>query len=995
MFSLRMLGGVRLTGPSGPVTGPAAQPARLALLVQLAVADGRVSREMLVHRLWPDREENQGRRNLSDALYVLRQELDEDALVASGDALRLDPGVVTTDVAAFERALERGAAREAVELYGGPFLDGAHLRDTVPFERWVDEHRGRLARAYAEALESLAQTAEEVGDAKEAVRWRRALAAERPFSTADVLSLMRALERAGDPAAALEAGHLHAERLRKELGAKPDPRLTAELERIRTAPESGETALPAVGRSQDVASSRANEGPPARELPRPEASDRSSEVADERTGAAPSDETTSLFLGTGSGIAIAAGLLLTVVLGVLMVVSDRTGSPATTVDPGRVAIFPFRVGGASPALAYLEEGMVDLLAARLSGETGPGAVDPRAAIAAWRRHEVDQGPPLTTDRIREVAAKVGAGASVVGEVVGTEEQLTVTARLQSGNPSAGSVVEEVTGPADSLPILIDRLAARMLIGISGTAAPTLGSLTTHRLPALKAYLAGREAWRRGRTDDAIRRYEEALDHDTAFALAAVALAEAASRLPGGIATRHPLVRRGLRLARSHRERLNPEERRYLDALSKPRYPAGMFPMDEVIALWTDVAHELRDRPEAWYRLGRHVAEFGPQLGIEDAHDLAASQLSRAVRLDSTFLPPLRHLIWIAARQGDSRALQRLAPLYLRQEPAGPVSGYTRWRIALARRDEGALADLRAEFDAMSAASLALIVGFGQVDGVGLDDVRRAARTLERRVRDRRMQADPAARRVNLYVLKNLAANRGQPRRADSLLRLRWEGRLSARGYQYDRIFAAIYEDGMSAGAGEAVRRLERADATGTYGVLEPATEAEQQAADRCVLWQWHLWRGDTLGAADAIRRVRGDEPIRDAPCAAVLEILLAAERGGAAAEGARPMARAYLDDAWLWPVGFMVSFAAARLYERLGEPAAAVDALRRRPYRAVQGSWTLGHALFEIGRLSLARGDTAGAVAAYRHWLALQDRAEESRRTRVDRVRSLLDRLGS
>ena len=65
----------------------------------------------------------------------------------------------------------------------------------------------------------------------------------------------------------------------------------------------------------------------------------------------------------------------------------------------------------------------------------------------------------------------------------------------------------------------------------------------------------------------------------------------------------------------------------------------------------------------------------------------------------------------------------------------------------------------------------------------------------------------------------------------------------------------------------------------------------------------------------------------------------------------------------------------ARLYERLGEPQRALDALRRRGYLS---GWPryLATARREEGRLALAVGDSAGAVAVYRQYLALRADAE-------------------
>ena len=996
MISIRLLGGLSIARDSGPITGPAAQPVRLALLAVLAVPEPRpVSRDKLVGLLWPDTDPARGRRNLSDALYALRQELGEEVIHATGDALRLNPDAVDVDVASFERALNRGAAREAVAIYEGPFLDGVYLRDTVAFERWVDEHRDRLSRAYREALESLARAAEEAGDAREAVSWRRALVAEQPYSTAAVIGLMRSLERAGDPAAALEVGHLHTERLRKELEAAPDPRLQTEIERIRTAPASGSSSLPVVGEGGAAAPPRSIGGATDEESRPVTAGDV--EAAEADGGNLRPDEGGLRLRRSSSGAVVAATLGIVLALGVVFVLWGRTGpSSAAGVEPDRVAVFPFRVAAASPSLGYLAEGLPVLLAAKLTGEGGGlRAVDSRTALAAWNR-SVNERRGVSIDRIRELAAGLGASAVLIGEVVGTDDRVTVTARLTEIDGDGNPVVAEVSGPIDSLPGTVDRLAAGLLVGtLDENGSRSLGSLTTGSLPALRAFLAGRKAWRRGNRDEAIARYDEALDHDTAFALAAVSLAEAAFTLPGGSTGRNPKAVRGLELAMAARDGLSARDRLYLSALARPRYPAVMFPWGEVIDRWEAVVHELVDRPEAWYQLGLHLAEFGLQTDREDAHARAASAFSRALELDSTYTPALERLVLLATRAGDREAVERLASLYLSRDPDGPGAHYTRWRIAHALEDEVALEEFRDRLPAMDRVSLIQLVGFGQVDGVGLEDVQLAAAELERRVRERAGLPGPYDRVTAAYVLKSHALNGGRPTRADSFLRVRWEGRLDWPRYHHDRISGALYESGDTASVHQSVRRLEERRIGGmpTFKNVLSRSERGALATDLCYVGQWRLWHGDTTGAVAAVDSLRAWETVPGAPCAVVLELLLAAELGGEAARRARSLADRSVAEAWAWPIGYMIGFSAARLYEKLGDPDAAVEALRRRPYRATQGSWTLGHALHEIGRLSLQAGDTTAAIDAWRHWLALHDRPEASRREDVERVRRLVSDL--
>lgn len=982
MFSLKLLGGLSLQGPDGRVEGPAAQPLRLALLTLLAVSGARhVSRDKLVGFLWPEYSARRGRRNLSDNLYLLRRELGRAAISTTNDTVRLDPDRVGTDVTEFERALDRGEPGVAVALYGGPFLDGFHLRDCVEFERWVDAQRARLARRYAAALETLARTAESDGDPRSAVRWRRRLVAEQPYDTSATIALMRALERAGDPAGAVEAGLLHQERMAGELRAAPSPALAEELERIRTDPapqRSAERSAEAdagtpAGPSEEAGAAAADFVEGGDEAPRRTRGPRRSVAWLPSRG----------LIGTAVVIGLGLGLWA-------LVTSDGAengGGP----NPHLVAVFPFRVSGAAPSLAYLEEGMVDLLAAKFTGEGGPRAVDPRAAVGAWKRRNGDEGVSGSA-RLRALAAELGAGWYLTGEVTAVGSAVTLTGRLESVDAVGSPVVEEVGGAIDSLPKLVDRLVAEILLRGGNDPPSDLATVTTESLPALRSYLAAREAWRRGARDQAIRHYERALARDSTFALAAVGLVEASFTLPGGSTGRNPVARRGIRLALAGEHRLGARDRLYLSALVGPRSREVLFPWAEVIARWETVIHELADRAEVWFQLGLHLSDFGAQSGKSGAQERATSALSRALTLDGSYAPALERLIWLAARQEDRAMVDRLAARYLAVAPAGGTRDYTRWRIALIREDDAALGALRARMRTMDRASLVAIVGFGQLDGVGLDDVHRAAEELARRVRERRGLPGTYDRGTAVYLLKSYALNGGRPGLADSLLRVRWEGRLDWPRYHHDRITAALYEGGDTAGVHASVERLEQRR-TGTMPTIENVMSRDERAglaADLCLAGQWRLWQGDTLGADLTVRRVRELETVEGTPCTATLEILLAAARGGETAERARTLADAYVADTWVWPMGFMLQFAAARLYERLADPAAAAEVLLRRPYRARQGSWTLGHALHEAGRLFLAAGDTVRAASVYRSWLALHARPEPSRSAEVERIRRLV-----
>jgi hypothetical protein len=183
-------------------------------------------------------------------------------------------------------------------------------------------------------------------------------------------------------------------------------------------------------------------------------------------------------------------------------------------------------------------------------------------------------------------------------------------------------------------------------------------------------------------------------------------------------------------------------------------------------------------------------------------------------------------------------------------------------------------------------------------------------------------------------------------------------------------------------------------------------ERERQVRAVCLVEQWRLSRGDTRTARRAIRAVSAFLASADsvaagpeaAVCAAALDAMLAtAER--------RPDARTAVDrfDAVVRREGQLVGYGpwaiaapnllVARLREAHGDVPGALAAVRRRPYHAVFGPLFLSTFLREEGRLAALVGDTAGAVRAYRHYLALRSDPQPRLAADAARARAALARL--
>jgi tRNA A-37 threonylcarbamoyl transferase component Bud32/tetratricopeptide (TPR) repeat protein len=694
---------------------------------------------------------------------------------------------------------------------------------------------------------------------------------------------------------------------------------------------------------------------------------------DSSAGATPGALPRAQWVLPAAAVAAAIGVAA---LGLLL----RGHHPAATAaaDPGVVAVLPFRVAGADPALGYLREGMVDLLAIKLTGEGGPRAADPRAVLSAWRRAGGSPTRDPDPNAALGVARALGAGRLIDGGVVGTAQHVTLTAsvvQLPSGRRSARVSVE---GPPDSVPALVDRLTAELLAGEAGRTE--LATLTS--LPALRAYFDGQRSYRLGRWADALRAFSKSIRADSTFALSAMGLFSASQWLVAGLWPEGTAPGRAPELAWAHRDRLSPRDRSLLLAQLGPRYPDGSS-LAEFIAAREQAVAAAPDRPEAWYELGDEIFHFGALIGIKSPASRAADAFRRSLGLDSAsavfpaFAEPLLHLTQIAAMNGDTASVNRLVASALAADSAMDDAGMLRWIRAAASGDRAALEDVRHRFTQMSRSSLIDITNNSQELG-GWEDAQQAIVALRAGPLIQRQQEGAS---ILAHVL---ALNRGRPKEAllanatmpehEPQERLHW------------RVLDALYWDGDTAAGEQAARALARGTGTSSAGSDE---DRQAQSHDMCVEQQWRLAHGDSGTSRAAIGRLRGAAPYP--LCAAVLETWLTTI--GRRPDAARSLDR--LDSLLLTGMGdsptLPPNIIAARLHEALGDPRGALAAIRR--HTSGFQPWFLSTYLREEGRLAALTGDTAAAITAYRHYLALRSDPEPSLRTQAAQVRSELAAL--
>lgn len=207
----------------------------LWLLGYLAAQEDWVSREELVGLFWPEVEPASARNNLRQLLHRVRQMDGVEGLEADAGGVRW---LAELDVRLFRQALARGQWARAVELYGGPFLEGVRVYGLPGLEDWLEAERADLETAWGDAL--LSQAAESQPSQELLGRLERLLERD-PFNERAVQAFLQHAVALGEAGRARELYAAFARRLAGEMGLEPDPatrRLAEELGRSAPPPQA-------------------------------------------------------------------------------------------------------------------------------------------------------------------------------------------------------------------------------------------------------------------------------------------------------------------------------------------------------------------------------------------------------------------------------------------------------------------------------------------------------------------------------------------------------------------------------------------------------------------------------------------------------------------------------------------------------------------------------------------------------------------------------------
>ena len=201
-------------------------------------------------------DNERSRHNLRQTLSKIRSDCGE-IIEGEVDGLALNPAMVSTDLAEFERLAVNDTADElmrCVSLYRGELLD-AFVSGEEVFDEWVVPARERLRKTACETAARLARLLNQANRHQDCVAiLNRLLAIDRAHEPAH-LDLMRLLAKLGRRSDALRQYRICTEALERELGAEPSletQQLYSQLQRDGAGPGTPSSAVSVAAQALEV-----------------------------------------------------------------------------------------------------------------------------------------------------------------------------------------------------------------------------------------------------------------------------------------------------------------------------------------------------------------------------------------------------------------------------------------------------------------------------------------------------------------------------------------------------------------------------------------------------------------------------------------------------------------------------------------------------------------------------------------------------------------------
>ncbi|MFN8653323.1 MAG: protein kinase [Gemmatimonadales bacterium] len=351
-----------------------------------------------------------------------------------------------------------------------------------------------------------------------------------------------------------------------------------------------------------------------------------------------------------------AGAAAAVVL--LVGLAFRPSGPPRGVNPRHsILILPFDNLRQDPAVDWLRDGSVNMLALNLSQWTDLVVVDHERLHDLLERRKVEARAAVGLEMARRLARDAGVWTVALGDFTKVGDSLQLVARLYdvtTGNRLDVARVEGKTG--DDVRPLFDQLATQLL-HLSGAPAGMRTDVvraTTQSLEAYRAYLQGLEdlnSWNLGAAEEHFRR---AVQLDSSFGLAYYKLSLARGWLAGQTDS---LGMDAIRRATLFSDRLTEHDRQMVTAYRY--FLEGSYDKGEA-AYRALLTHDSTDA-DAWYGLGDVTFHASDQTRVAERFTKSIRAFRRAIALDPNYYLAYEHLTAIYRTTAQEKPYLALLP----------------------------------------------------------------------------------------------------------------------------------------------------------------------------------------------------------------------------------------------------------------------------------------------------------------------------------------------
>jgi serine/threonine-protein kinase len=308
----------------------------------------------------------------------------------------------------------------------------------------------------------------------------------------------------------------------------------------------------------------------------------------------------------------------------------RMRRAAVSASASSIAVMPFAPASADTALSRLGRDLVVTISANLDGVGPIRAVDPLLTLGL-----ADSGGRISLSAAVALAKRVGARSFVSGTLIRVAGRVRLDlaqyATDAAGEPFARASVE---ASPDSITALTDSASWALLRQVwrhDTPPTPTIGSITSRSIPALRAYIDGEKARADGRWPDAWAAYDRAIAADSNFWLAYWRAAQSRAWMLQPVDTVYRRYRR-------HVAELPERDRLFLAVDTFPR-------LTQRLAAWQRLADRFPDDPQIWETMGDRILHEGGPLGYTMADSRQAFE--HVVTLNPGLSEAWQHLYFIA------------------------------------------------------------------------------------------------------------------------------------------------------------------------------------------------------------------------------------------------------------------------------------------------------------------------------------------------------------